>query len=166
MRQRTITQLIQTPNDLDYVEHFQALAQVNLEIKRGGATRDQLLRKAVLEMDVGNFQASSDAARAANDLDPKNAEAAYLEGVAEVLMAMVRAEALPAGPGAGGPAVLPRDASIRTCLRHAADAFGRAVRLNPRDQEAKDDLLAVSTLLMEHADEGDLRDALRTHVGP
>ncbi|HLF15848.1 MAG TPA: hypothetical protein VI796_00210, partial [Candidatus Thermoplasmatota archaeon] len=99
MKTELLTQLLHAPRDLDYVERFQGLAAVNLEIRRSGPTAERLLRKAALEMDVGNPTAGLAAAQDAAALSPDSAEAHFLIGKARILLALVKAHALTAGPG-------------------------------------------------------------------
>lgn len=155
-KQKALTQLIHT-GDLDYVEHFQALARVNLEIRGKGATRERLLRKAILEIDVGNFAAGLQSAQDAAAMDETSGEVHYQLAVANVLMAFVRAGALPVGPGM---VELPRESAL-SFLRTALAEFGKAVRLNPEDDEACEDLALLTRFLEEHEGEEKVARALR-----
>lgn len=136
MKPRLLAQLVQVPADLDYVEHFQVLSGVNLEIRRHGPSADRLLRKAILEMDVGNYAASLAAAQDACALDPVSAETHHQVGLAYLLLAMAKAGAVPTGPGV-------RETPSESCmalLQKAVKSFGEVLRLNPNDLETQDDL--------------------------
>lgn len=136
MKTRLLTQLVQVPADLDYVEHFQVLSGVNLEIRRHGPSSDRLLRKAILEMDVGNYAASLAAAQDACALDPVSAETHHQVGLAYLLLAMAKAGAVPTGPGV-------RETPSESCmglLQKAIDALREVLRINPEDAETEDDL--------------------------
>ncbi|MCA1819147.1 MAG: hypothetical protein LC620_03705 [Halobacteriales archaeon] len=136
MATRLLTQLVQVPADLDYVEHFQVLSGVNLEIRRHGPSADRLLRKAILEMDIGNYAASLVAAQDACALDPVSAETHHQVGLAYLLLAMAKAGAVPTGPGV-------RETPAESCtglLQKCIDSFDEVLRLNPEDQETVDDL--------------------------
>jgi len=160
MSARLLTELIRTTNDLDYVERFQTLAKVNLEMRNKGPTSERLLRKAILEMDVGNYAAGLEAASDAIGLDEESPEAYYQSAVAHVLLAFVRAGALPLAPGMQE---LPKDAAD-VLLARAIGGFREAVRLNPGDEEAAEDLAALDRFVAEHTDVEALMAALRDHV--
>jgi tetratricopeptide (TPR) repeat protein len=134
MKARLLSELVQVPADLDYVEHFQVLSGVNLEIRRHGPNADRLLRKAILEMDIGNFSASLAAAQASCALDPVSAETHHQVGLAYLLLAMARAGAVPTGPGV-------RETPSESCtalIQRALESFREVLRLNPEDQETRD----------------------------
>lgn len=136
MTTRLITQIVQVPADLDYVEHFQVLSGVNLEIRRHGPSSDRLLRKAILEMDIGNYAASLAAAQDACALDPVSAETHHQVGLAYLLLAMAKAGAVPTGPGV-------RETPAESCvalLQKAIESFREVLRINPEDTETQDDL--------------------------
>lgn len=152
MEQKALTQLLHKPADLDYVEHFQDLADVNLEIRRYGPSTERLLRKAILEMDVGNFQSGLEAAKDAVVLDDQCQEAHYQVGASYVMLAFVKAGAVPSGPG---NQFVPSEGAV-DLLQDARGAFDRALEICPDDAEAQEDLHIVAELLGEVADEADL----------
>lgn len=156
MKQKSLLQLVPPPSERDYLEHFQSLASVNLEIRQRGPTADRLLRKSILEMDVGNFTASLDAARDAAELHDEDPEARYQEGMALVMLAFTKAGVL-----AGSPGMEPPLASASTLLKQAADAFARVVKTNPEDDESKEDLAALARFLAEHPSEEELEKGLQ-----
>src|SRR6185295_10731231 len=127
MRQR-LSQLFQVPADLDYVESFQALSKVNLEIRRYGPTAERLVRKAHLERDVGNHASSLVAAQDALVLDPRNPEMHYQVGLAFLYLALAKAGALPVGPS---PSETPEDGAV-ALLEKAVAAFRMTLELNPK----------------------------------
>ncbi len=155
MKQRTLLELVQ-PAEPDYVEHFRLLAVLNVEIRRNGPTWERLLRKSILEMDVGNFSAGLDAARDAIDLRPGAAEAYFQEGMALLLLAFQKAGALAASAGSEAPV-----GSTRTLLEQAVDAFDEASRINPGDQECQEDVATLSAFLEEHKKPAKVEEALR-----
>lgn len=157
MRKRLLTQLVQAPADLDYVESFQALSRVNLELRRLGPSADRLLRRANLERAVGNHAASLAATQDALVLEPANAEMHYQVGVAHLFLALAKAEALPVGPR---PTDLPDD-SLSTLLSRARDAFAKASEMNPEDEDAREDVTVLTKVLDEARSESVLAEAMR-----
>lgn len=157
MRQR-LSQLFQVPADLDYVESFQALSKVNLEIRRYGPTAERLVRKAHLERDVGNHASSLVSAQDALVLDPRNPEMHYQVGIAFLYLAFAKAGALPVGPS---PSEVPED-SASALLEKAMAAFRITLELNPKDDDARQDAQALQAVLDAHATERALADALRS----
>jgi tetratricopeptide (TPR) repeat protein len=156
MRQR-LSQLFQVPADLDYVESFQALSKVNLEIRRYGPTAERLVRKAHLERDVGNHASSLVAAQDALVLDPRNPEMHYQVGLAFLYLALAKASALPVGPS---PSELPEDPAS-ALLGKAVAAFRTTLELNPKDDDARQDAQVLQAILDAHASERTLGEALR-----
>lgn len=157
MRQR-LTQIFQVPADLDYVESFQALSKVNLEIRRYGPTAERLVRKAHLERDVGNHASSLVAAQDALVLDPRNPEMHYQVALAFLYLALAKAEALPVGPS---PSELPDDPPS-ALLEKAVAAFRTVLDLNPRDEDARQDAQVLRAILDAHPTERALVEALRS----
>ena len=156
VKQRTLLELVPTATEADYIQHFQALATVNLEIRQRGATAERLLRRSILEMDVGNFQASLDAAQDALDLRPDLNEARYQEGMSLIMLAFTKLGVVAGAAGMETPIARPR-----TMLEQAAEAFGKAERANPEDEEAQDDLAATSAFLANHPEDDALEDEMR-----
>jgi tetratricopeptide (TPR) repeat protein len=156
MRPRLLAQLVHTP-DLDYVEHFQMLAAVNLEIRRSGPTAERLLRKAILEMDVGNFLASLSAAEDALALDPKSPEIRHQLGRINLRLALAKAGIIPLGPGAE-KGILQSPTEL---LQAAIRAFEAAVRLNPQDDESRADAGILVQLTSDCDSDAKLTRALR-----
>ena len=157
MRPKQIAQLVPKPNDLDYVEHFQTLSTVNLEIRRHGPSADRLVRKAILELDVGNFSASLTAAQDAAVLEPSNPETHHLVGMAYLMLALVKSGALPSGPGLHAS---PSE-SVTALVLHGSDSFREASRLNPGDEESQADFEALKSLLRRMPSDEELSTALR-----
>ena len=157
MRQRLLTQLVQVPRDVDYVESFQALSRINLELRRLGPSAQRLLRRAQLERAVGNHAASLAASQDALVLEPANAEMHYQVGVAHLFLALAKAEALPVGPR---PTDLP-DESLQTLVQRAADAFAKALELNPADEDAREDVAVLRKALDDCKTERDLAAAMQ-----
>lgn len=156
MQQKTLLEVVTAPAEEDYVQHFQALAQVNLEIRQSGPTAQRLLRKSILEMDIGNYSASLDAARDALDLKPELPEASYQEGMALMLLAFTKVGVLAGAPGMAMPI-----ARARRLLEQAAESFAIVAINNPCDEEAVADQQAITGFLDENEDDGDLDQALR-----
>ncbi|MEA3191432.1 MAG: hypothetical protein QOD77_2014 [Thermoplasmata archaeon] len=141
MRAHLLSQLATAPRDLDYVEHFQTLSVVNLEIRRHGPSAERLLRKAILEMDLGNYGASLAAALDAVAMDPVSPETHHQVAMAYLLSSLARTGLVPVGPGTAIHE-LPA-ASALELMHKAVDAFRKVVRLNPSDQETQEDLEAL-----------------------
>lgn len=156
MQQKTLLQLVPPQQESDYLEHFQALAAVNLEIRQRGATPERLLRKSILEMDIGNFSAGLDAARDATDLRPDWGEAHYHEGMALLFLAFTKAGVLAGAPGMEQPI-----GSVQTLMAHAARALGQAYKVNDDDEEVREDLAVLARFMAKHDGEEALVDGLR-----
>lgn len=155
---RPLSQLFQVPADLDYVNGFQELARLNLQLRREGPSVELLLRRASLERAVGNHRASLDAVLDAQRLAPDHAEVQYELGVTYFFLAMSEAGALPVGP-------LHRSApteGVRALLSAALDAFTTVIELNPADAEAARDLGAIADLLAAQSDDLALAESLRS----
>lgn len=152
MRQRLLTQLVEVPKDLDYVESFQALAKLNLELRRLGPSAPRLLRRAHLERAVGNHAASLTACQDALLLEPANAETHYQVGVAHLYLAFAKADLLPVGPRAPE---LPEE-NVTVLLRRAADCFAKVLELNPNDEDAREDIVVLHKVLDAAAGNDDL----------
>jgi hypothetical protein len=158
MKAKLLTELAQVHADVDYVDRFQALSGVNLEIRRQGPSSDRLLRKAILEMDIGNYGASLLAAMDAVALEPASAETHHQVGLAFLFLALARAGAVPAAPGHDMPR---EDAS--TLLASSLEAFRQSLKLNPDDQETREEVETIETVLLESPTELKLVRALRAH---
>lgn len=157
MKQNILPQLLHRSVDTDYVEHFQALAEVNLEIQKNGPTAARLIRKSILESGAGNYAAGREAAEDALVLEPHNTEARYQEGVANLLLAMVRC-----GATAGGPSLkaTPPE-TVEQLMAKAVESFGTVLADNPEDREASEDLDFLKNLLESSGDEEGMARALR-----
>ncbi len=156
MQQRNLLQLLPPRDETDYLDHFRCLAAVNVEIQQNGASAERLLRKAILEMEVGNFAAGLEAARDATDVRPEWAEAHYQQGMALLHLAFVRAGILAGSAGMERPV-----GSCKTLLEHAGRAFGEALRLHPEDEEVQDDLKTLSLFLASNEDVDSVRAAMQ-----
>ncbi len=156
MKQKTLLQLVPPHQENDYLEHFASLAMVNVEIREKGATAERLLRKSILEMDIGNYSAALDAARDASDVRADWAEAHYQEGMSLLLLAFTKAGIL-----AGAAAMERPVGSVRTLLIHARDALEQAMHLNPLDEEVIEDYEALVDFTRDHGEEDDLVAALQ-----
>jgi hypothetical protein len=156
MRQRLLALLVHGP-DLDYVEHFQLLSAVNLEIRRSGPTAERLLRKAILEMDVGNYLASLGAAEDALALDARSAEVRHQLGLVNLRLALAKAGAIPLGPGAE-KGILQSPTEL---LQAAIAGFDAAARLNEGDDESRSDADVLRQLAKDCDTDAKLARALR-----
>jgi tetratricopeptide (TPR) repeat protein len=145
MRAHLIAQLATSPRDLDYVEHFQTLSVVNLEIRRHGPSAERLLRKAILEMDLGNYGASLAAALDAVALDPVSPETHHQVAMAYLLSSLARAGFVPVGPGTAVHE-LPSATAVEL-MGKSMEAFRKVLRLNPNDQETQEDLQALESVV-------------------
>lgn len=157
MRQHVLAQLLHAPRDVDYVESFQALQTVNLEMRRSGPTAQRLLRKGLLEMEVGNYSAGLSAARDAAVLEPDNDEAHYMVGRAYVFLALAKADGIALGPSLR----LTPGETTTSLVANAADAFRRVASLNPDDQEALRDVEVLEELMTNCPSETELLVALK-----
>lgn len=155
MKTRTLGEWVKE-RDLDYVERFQALAVLNMEIRKSGPNAERMLRKSVLEMDVGNYTASLTAAQDAVALDPISAETHHQVGMSLLVVALSKAGAVPGGPGQEeGPE------PVLGVLTRAVACFRAALERNPRDEETGTLSTALQATLRDHPDEKRLRAALR-----
>ncbi len=159
MRQRLL-QIFQVPTDLDYVGSFQALAKVNLEMRRLGPSVERLLRKAQLERGAGNTAAALLSAQDALVLDPAHGETHYQLGITFLHLALAKAEALPTGPV---PTDLPRE-TARELLEKAVAAFRAVLSLNPNDDDARQDEMVLQSLMERHPTDSGLAAALRSRT--
>ena len=155
MRQILVAQLVGA--DADYVTHFGELQVLNLEIRSQGPTTERLLRKAILELDVGNFLASVDAAQDAVNMAPFNPDTHHLLGLAYIHLALSKADILPHGPGSheGAPE------SVTGMLWRAVEQFREAIEHAPNDEETQMDIQTLEKLLRAHPDERELVKGLR-----
>lgn len=158
MRSRLITELVSAPN-LDYVESFQTLSALNLEMRRQGPSAPLLLRKAILEMGCGNYAACLSAALDAAAMEPLSAETHHQVGSAYFLLALARSGAVPAGPGHAH-----EDQPAIVLLSKSIDSFRQSIRLNPGDEEADADLAILEQLQRDADTEHKLIQALRRSV--
>ncbi len=156
MKQKTLLQLVPPHQESDYLEHFASLATVNIEIREKGATAERLLRKSILEMDIGNYTAALEAARDAADVRKDWAEAYYQEGMSLLLLAFAKA-----GIMAGSAAMERPLGSVKTLLGHARNALQQAMHLNPLDEEVEEDFEALVAFTAEHEGDDDLVAALQ-----
>lgn len=157
MRTRLLTQLVEAPN-LDYVENFQVLSALNLEIRRHGPSAERLLRKAILEMGVGNYAACLAAALDAQAMDPESPETHHQVGSAYFLLAVARSGAVPVGPGMGH--ALDNEAATEL-LAKAIEAFKEGVLRNPLDEESAQDVAILEQLATDCDTDSKLLAALR-----
>ena len=155
MKTRTLGEWVKE-RDLDYVERFQALAVLNMEIRKSGPSAERLLRKSVLEMDVGNYTASLTAAQDAVALDSSLAETHHQVGMSLLVVALSKAGAVPGGPGQeDGPE------PVAALLSRAIASFRANLERNPRDEETRTLLIAMQSALRDYPNEKALRVALR-----
>ncbi len=156
MKQKTLLQLVPPHTEADYLEHFQSLAEVNMEIRQNGLTPERLLRKSIIELEIGNYSAERDAARDAAELKPDWAEVHYQEGMSLLLLALTKAGVVAGAPGMEAPV-----GGVRTLMEHAARSFGQALRLNADDEEVQEDVAALTRFLARHDEDADLEAAVR-----
>lgn len=105
--------------DSDYVTCFDALARVEIDIRRRGPSPHLLLRRAMLSMALGNYATALDAARDAVTAAPREPETHYQEGLALLWLARLQVGVATLGPGAPVPTQRP----LRALLDGAYDAF-------------------------------------------
>lgn len=158
MRQILVSALVQ--RDSDYVAHFRDLSVLNLEIRRSGPSPERLLRKAVLELDLGNFLASLDAAQDAVALAPFSTETHHQLGMAYLHLALAKAGILSHGPGQheGAPE------SVTGLLWRALEAWHVVLERAPDDEETRLDVAVLERILKDNPTDEALVQALRTHV--
>ncbi len=160
MTNRLLTHLVQV-TDLDYVESFQALAIANLELRRLGPAPERLVRKAALELAVGNFSASLLAAQDAVSLAPLSSETHHQLGLSFLSLGLAKAGAISIGPGVSERA----PESVTGLLWRALEAWKESLRLAPDDEETRHDLGVLEGVLAAHRGEADLVAALRDALG-
>ncbi len=158
MRQVLVAQLV--GSDADYVTHFGELQALNLEIRAQGPTTERLLRKAILELDVGNFLASVDAARDAVAMAPFAADTHHLLGLAYVHVAFAKAGMIPQGPGHGEG--VPE--SVTGLLWRALEQFRECLEQAPDDEETRSDVAVLEKFLRGHPDDAQLLKALQSFL--
>jgi hypothetical protein len=153
---RLLTALVQT-SDLDYVEHFQALALANLELRRLGPSPERLVAKSVLEFNVGNYGASVAAAQDAVALAPLSSETHHQLGLSYLVLGLAKAGALSVGPGVSER--IPE--SVTGLLWKSLESWKEAVRLAADDEETRHDLGILAGVLDLHRTDAELVAALR-----
>lgn len=138
----SIQELVHAPQ-ADYVETFQALAIVNLEIQNYGPTAERLLRRGLLEIDMGAYVDARESIQDALIADASIPEGMYYLGVANVLLCLQKAGVIAGSAGQ----VAPEPARVH--MEQACSAFRTAVALNDDDDlhsqlAACEDLLAAA----------------------
>lgn len=136
------------PADLDYGDAFRNLANIELTMRREGATEELLLRRAHAMLALGNYlRAAFDAEEVARG-NPENAEAHFVKGAATLAMAAVTMGL--ARPGVG--AYLPKSSLPRTLdlLAMAEQCFAAVIARNPDDPQAGRALAATARLRDVH----------------
>ncbi len=121
-----------TRQETDYVACFDALARVETEIRKRGASPHLLLRRAMLSMAIGNYVGALDAARNAVAATPREPEAHYQEGLAWLWLARVHVGQATIAPGSPMPTKRP----LRLLLENALDCFSSASACADGDAEA------------------------------
>lgn len=143
---RKLVQLL-VPAEADYVETFQNLARLHVEMQRQGATAARLARAAVLELQMGHIPEAHAAAELAVRRDRQEAEAHYALARTEIAQALRQA-------GAG------RTTGVREGLEAATDQLREVLKINPDDEEAGQELALLDTLLKSYTDPGKLAAVL------
>ncbi len=132
-----------SPQESDYVQCFEQMAFVEVEIRRRGPSPHLLIRRAQLHLAIGNYAPALRAAQEAVARAPRDGEAHYQEGLAWIAMARVQCGAA-AAPGVAVPARRP----LITLIENAYEAFCAAAKCCPEDTEAKELVKEVESLLM------------------
>lgn len=131
-------------HDVDYPEVFRMAAYVNRLIELRGASTGRLLRRSTLYHALGDFSQSLDDAKRVVLAEPGNSEGHFRLGAANLALALQRLQRLPVGVGTSHKKNRQRP---RRLLIAAREAFLRAYRLNPRDEEAQQALDATDMYL-------------------
>jgi hypothetical protein len=158
MRQVLVAQLVGA--DADYVTHFGELQVLNLEIRGQGPTPERLLKKAILELDVGNFLASVDAGRDAVAMAPFSADTHHILGLAYVHAAFAKAGMIPQGPGHGEG--MPE--SVTGLLWRSLEQFRECLEQAPDDEETRHDVQVLEKLLRANPEDAALLKALQAFL--
>lgn len=141
----TIHELVNAPQT-DYVEAFQAFAALGMEIQRMGPTPERLMKKGILEIDLGAYV---DAKQSIQDALLANAsvpEGMYYLGVVNVYLSLQRAGVLAAAQGQFAPEY------ARVHMEEACVAFRSALAVND-DEDLRSQLAACEALLEDASDE-------------
>ncbi|MGB1696929.1 MAG: hypothetical protein ACPHK8_00855 [Thermoplasmatota archaeon] len=141
----TIQELVHAPQT-DYVEAFQAISHVNMEIQKMGPTPERLLRRAVLEIDMGSYVDARESIQDSLLAGHQAPEAMYYLGIVNVFLAMQKAGAIAAAAGQFAPE------PARVHMEQACAAFRSALALN-EDEDLQAQLEACEDLLEEAPDE-------------
>jgi hypothetical protein len=143
---KKLAQLL-VPAEADYVEVFQNLARLHVEMQRQGATAARLAHVAVLELQMGHLAEAQAAAQLAVRRDRKDAEAHFALARTQVAEAIqLAAKTRPVG--------------VREALEGATDQLREVLKLNPADEEAGQQLAMLDTLLKTHPDAATLASSL------
>jgi len=144
---------IHPPVDADYVDQFQRLAELNLDMKRLGPSKELLVRRSILEAALGNYHASRVAAKDAVLLDRADAEPWFQLGMSCMYLAYAEAGAVAASLADMAWEAIP----LADLLEEARDAFERSADANPEDEEAGRLAAEVAAIRVRHPEEPALR---------
>ncbi len=131
MARADVLTVLHPPREVDYVATFQQLADTTLAMRREGASYERMVRRGVLEADLGNYDASRQTAYDAALMRHDPLEALFLRGSSALLQALTRLDVLEAK--VPDPGTLP----VRTLLEDAQQAFHDVVRIDPTDKDAQ-----------------------------
>jgi hypothetical protein len=137
----SIQELVHAPQ-ADYVETFQSLAIVNMEIQKMGPTPERLLCRGLLEIDMGAYVDARESIQDALIANSGIAEGMYYLGVANVLLCLQRAGVIAGSAGQLAPE------PARVHMEQACSAFRSALALNS-DEDLQSQLTACEDLLAE-----------------
>ena len=149
-----IQELVHAPQT-DYVETFQAISEVNLEIQRFGPTPTRLLKRGVLEIDMGSYVDARTSIQDALVVRDDMPEALYYLGVANVFLSMQRVGIIAAAAGQFAPE------PARSHMQQAVAAFEAALALAP-DEDLEAQLEACRSLLEDAPDEASFLEVFAT----
>jgi hypothetical protein len=135
------------------------LTDLCLVINRSGATGERLLRKAYLEIEVGNYEEASKTAQTALAMDAKLQEAELVSARAQFYLALVRAGVMEGAYGTelGNPG--PQILAAYKHVSHYVDAV-------KGDQDAEVLCDYLDGLVMRNEDSSRMTAALRRDLSP
>lgn len=143
-----LRELLRFPAGVDARELWFGMEHSNFLVQRGRMDPEHWLKRAVLLYSLRRFEEALQCLRLVLAAEPRHAEAHFLRGVCWQLLALERA-----------PRLAEPDRAARDLLERARDAFRRAARLAPGDEEARACIATLEALLGTRAETAETPEA-------
>lgn len=144
---------LERPVEADYVQLFQEFARVQMKIHDQGPRPELLLRRAWIELAMGDYPAADASAQAVLDANTRHAEAGFVRAEAWFRHVLASHGITHWTPGHAIPPLN----GAREHLQDARDAFAA---LMATDEDARDRVDALDAVLASVADGRAVADAL------